>query len=71
MEHFIKRNEATAYPEGMRFRHKQTGTEYIIEKQCVCGDWLHYNCKQLGEIVKSFTWHHHSIQMLCEIIPDD
>lgn len=67
MEYFIKRGEAEEFPKGMRFKNKKTGTEYVIEKECGCGDWLHYEVKQVDN-AHNVVWHHLDIERLCEII---
>jgi hypothetical protein len=68
MKYFIKRSEAEAYPNGMHFIHNITCTEYIIEKQCGCGDWLHYECSQIGRFDKyGMVWQHLDIERHCEV----
>ena len=69
MQYFIKRTEATAYPNGTRFKHKKTGTEYIIMKECGCGENLHYEVKQVDSSDRNGTvWQHPDIERLCELV---
>lgn len=68
MQYFIKRAEATAYPNGTRFKSKKTGAEYIIEKQCGCGEFLHYDVKRIRDSYRYGTvWQHPDIERLCDI----
>lgn len=70
MKYFIERHEATAYPNGTRFKHKKTGTEYVILKECGCGNWLHYEVNQVENPSRYGTiWQHLDIERLCEIVP--
>jgi hypothetical protein len=69
MQYFIKRAEAKAFPDGTRFRNKKTGTEYIISKECKCGEYLHYEVKQVGHAYSNGTvWQHLDIERLCEVM---
>ena len=43
MTRLTKRTEATAFPNGTQLVYKKDGKKAIIERQCQCGDWLHYD----------------------------
>lgn len=49
---FTQRSEAQAYACGTRVRVRFKGQLGTIEKECFCGDWLHYEVRFDGDTSK-------------------
>ncbi len=69
MNWLIKRTETEALADGTRLIFKKDGSQAIIERQCQCGDWLHYEVRMGNDNSKYPTvWQHLEIIEFFELV---
>jgi hypothetical protein len=68
MNFLTKRNDAQPYPDGIRLKLKNTNQIGIIERECKCGDWLHYEVRFNDANKSASVFQHIEIKQLFEIV---